>query len=82
MVMVMVKYTRPSVRFEPRPGFVVRGDARGAMAPGRANGLYVVVVGDGECYFGPSESSVRARPCVRLFYIPITRKIPLIPRNG
>ena len=32
----------------PQPGFVTRGDARG-HGPGRANGLYVVVVGEGEC---------------------------------
>ena len=38
-----------TVRVEPRPGFVPRGDARGHVAPGRANGLYVVVVGEGEC---------------------------------
>ena len=33
---------------EPRPGFVARGGARG-HGPGRANGLYVVVVGDVGC---------------------------------
>ena len=32
---------------EPRPGFVAGEAMPAAMPPGRANGLYVVVVGEG-----------------------------------
>ena len=55
-----------TVRVEPRPGFVPRG-VPAAMPPGRANGLYVGVVGDGECrpFFRVGRTAQQGRPTVR-----------------